>query len=623
MDRESPVKMDGSLREWPARAAAKKVVSGDASKTSFAVALQYDDAHLYVGGEVGDSGFVRSARFADTEDHAVLSIAFPVGNGAALAAYDVALFPGEPGETTGVVRFASGARRGHDVPGARIIEAPAAAGYTFEVEIPWSAFPEGHTTRVGLRGSVRYIDSDGPNSVRAVVASGDGDAAHAASLAPILTEPEQAVVEGLLVPKGLLGAAPRFDLVADVAGDAMKERITVYDQFLVICGPHYRAGTQFFFRDLGGELVSLDVREITGRPKDDLILQRKVELGGSTRQTFEVWSVIGKGDEPTTTFGHEIAVVSGSNHVDNTVHVSGHDIEVATEPAVGWDVTSYKEPTRTDADPVLLPWGGVKSQVFRFDGAKFAKVKEVTQQPAPGAPGAPSPPDTFKSTLAEAREAEPATPDVTKGKDLSKDVFAQYRQDHGVPASLKPRVDVQVNASGDARPERVVLIGRDIVVLGPGFKNGTGYATLTLSQFANDDDVKDLSVRDLTGDGAADLVVRGVRRINAAGSHEPVETESIFVYELDSEAITRVFAIETGREQRRKRVQGLVQFVPSDDHKSFEIDVRPGIARGWTKKTYPWSQEQPGGQIEPLLLPWGGIESLRYAWDGAKFSQKQ
>ena len=102
----------------------------------------------------------------------------------------------------------------------------------------------------------------------------------------------------------------------------------------------------------------------------------------------------------------------------------------------------------------------------------------------------------------------------------------------------------------------------------------------------------------------------------------PVETDSIFVYEVEPDAITRIFAIETGREQRRKRIQGLVQFVPADDHKSFEIDVRPGIARGWTKRTYPWAQEQPGGQVEPLLLPWGGITSLRYAWDGAKFAVK-
>jgi hypothetical protein len=623
MDKDAPVKMDGSLQEWPPRAAAKTVVKGDPSKTAFAVALGYDDAKIYVGGDVGDATFVRTPRFADTEDHAVLTLAFPVGN--ALATYEVALFAGEPGESAGVVRFASGARRGREVPGAKIVEAPATGGYTFEAAIPWSAFPEGHTTRVGLRGSVHYIDSDGGNAVRAVVSTANGDAAHAADLPPLLTEPEQAVVDGLLVPKAMLGTVPRFDVVADIAGDGMKERITVYDRILTICGPHYRGGTQYFFRDLGADLVGLDARELTGRAKADLVVRRKFDGDGVTRQWFEVWSVMGKSDEPQAVFGHEIAIASSGKHVDNSVHVKGRDIEVATEPAVGWDVASFKEPYATDVDPVLLPWGGVKSQIYRFDGSRFAKVREVTQTPAPGAappPAAPSSPDSYGSVLAQARAAEPATPTVTKGKDLAKDVFTLYKQEHGVAANAKPKVDLQVNVDGDAQAERVVLMGRDIVVFGPGFKGGTGYSVLSMSQFASDDDVKDMSARDVTGDGNADLVVRGVRRVSAAGSRLPVETDSIFIYEVDGESITRIFAIETGREQRRKRVQGLVQFVPADDHKSFEIDVRPGIARGWTKRTYPWAQEQPGGQVEPLLLPWGGIESLRYAWDGTKFSVK-
>lgn len=621
-DKDTPVKLDGSLREWPARTAAKKVIRGDASKTALAVALMYDDTHVYVGAEIGDAGFVRSSHFADTEDHAVLTLAFPVG-ASSLAAYDVGLFAGEPGESAGIVRFASGARKGQLVPGAKIVEAPAPGGYSFEAAIPWSAFPEGRLTRVGLRGAVRYYDSDGPGSVKAVLATGDGDAQHAADLNPLPTESEEALVEGLLVPKGLLGNAPKFDFVADVAGDAMKERVSVYDHYVTICGPHYHGG-QFFFRDVNGEVVSLDARPITGRAKEDLVLQRKIEMGDGTRRWFEVWSILPSSDEPQTTFAHEIAVASGQSHVDDAVHVAGHDIEIATDTATGWDVSTYKEPTITDVEPVLLPWGGIKSQVYRFDGAKFAKVKEVTQTPAPGAVGAATPPDTFGNTLARARAEEPATPVVSKGKDLSNDVFAQYKHDHGIPDGATPRVDLQVNVGGDdAKPERVVLMGRDVVVLGPGFKGGTSYAVITLSQFARDEDVKDLSARDLTGDGNADIVVRGVRHVTAAGSRDPVESEVMLVYQLDgSDQITRIFAIETGREQKRKRVQGLVQFVPTDDHKSFEIDVRPGLARGWTKKSYPWSQEQPGGQVEPLLLPWGGIPNLRYAWDGSKFAAK-
>jgi hypothetical protein len=43
---------------------------------------------------------------------------------------------------------------------------------------------------------------------------------------------------------------------------------------------------------------------------------------------------------------------------------------------------------------------------------------------------------------------------------------------------------------------------------------------------------------------------------------------------------------------------------------------------GWNEQSYPWSQEQPGtGALEPLLLPWGGIASLRYTWNGTLFAK--
>jgi hypothetical protein len=184
---------------------------------------------------------------------------------------------------------------------------------------------------------------------------------------------------------------------------------------------------------------------------------------------------------------------------------------------------------------------------------------------------------------------------------------------------------LQVQVTGDARPERVLLVGRDIVVLGPGIKNGTGYTFTTLLQFTDASDVKDMSARDLTGDGAADLVVRGVRHLTGTDgttSHAraQVDVEVMFVYEVKEDAITRVFGIETAREHKGKRVQGLVQFVPAPGGKAFDILSAPGRATGWNAKTYPWAQDQPGeGSLEPLLLPWGGIASVRYSWNGSQF----
>lgn len=113
--------------------------------------------------------------------------------------------------------------------------------------------------------------------------------------------------------------------------------------------------------------------------------------------------------------------------------------------------------------------------------------------------------------------------------------------------------------------------------------------------------------------------MRGVRHV-ATPAGENVSVECLFIYQLKGGNIARVFAVETGREVSGKRIQGLVQFVPAKGGKGFDVDVRPGVARGWNEKTYPWPQDKPGGSVEPLLLPWGGVPSLRYTWNGTQFA---
>ncbi len=406
----------------------------------------------------------------------------------------------------------------------------------------------------------------------------------------------------------------------------MKERIAVWGSYLTLCGPGYRGGKEYFFRDLGGELVRLEARDVTGRGKDDLVVRRRLTVEGSTRDWFEVLSVL-KGDEPSTTFAHEIVVAKDGKRVSNALHLGAKQIDVSVEPASGWDVSTYREPPVDGVEPILLPWGPTRAQTYRFDGALFTKSHEDRQTPAPGSPPPGSPGGIAPSLPFR---SEPATPPVVatlpltvRTGDLAAQVFAQYRRDQGVSPDVRPKVDVQVDVDGDGRPERVVLIGRDIVVSGPGFKGGNQYAFLTLSQFDSGSDVHDMSARDLTGDGAADLVVRGTRHVTVAGFGLPLELDATFVYQVKAGAIVRIFAIETGRTQSGRRAQGQVQFVPAKDGRGFEIDVRPGRVTGWTSKTYPWAQDQPGsGVLEPLLLPWGGIPALRYGWNGSAFTRQ-
>ena len=602
LEKDKPVKLDGVLNEWPAPAKATLVVKGSGAKTTMAIALQYDDARLYVGADIADPTFVAG------KSHASIVLAIPQPGGS-YAAYDLAFFAGKPGESEGSVRYGK-----HGVvPGAKIVEAPSGAGYSFEASVPWSALPEARTTRVGIRGVARYFDGEN------VVATGPGDARHPTSMAWVPSEPELALIEQLLTPKGLAKRAPDAEVVADLTGDGIRERVAVWEHYLTICGTSYLGGTGFFYRDFAGEIVKLEVRDVTGRGKADVIVRRRASVGDGTREYLEILSALSATEEPRVTFAHEIAVRQSDKHVDDAVRIARGEVEVSAQPSTTWDALSYQEPIASDVEPILLPWGSVKSETWRWDGSRFAKAGQVGQrETSASSPGGSRAPGSAEPARFE-RPPEPPTPKVGRGGDLSAAVLDLYRKDRGVP-DVAPKVDLKVQVVGDARPERVLLIGRDVVVFGPGFKGGRSYAYITLSQFADAADVTDLSARDLTGDGAADLVVRGVRRNSASGGE--VDSEVMLVYRVDSDAITRVFAIETAREQSGKRAQGLVQFIPAPGAKSFDLLAAPGRVSGWTERTFPWAQETPGGaDVEPLLLPWGGIRSVRYRWNGTQFAK--
>lgn len=615
VEKGQAVKLDGMLKEWPARVAAKESLSGKTDGLGLAVAVQYDDAKLYVAAEVTDAKLARTSKRGAGDDHVSFTLAFPSGRGA-LKAYEIGFFAGKPGETPGAVKWLAGPSKGQDVPGAKIVEMDTKGGFSFEAAVPWATFAEARTMRVGLRGALRYHDGDGSQS-SGVLGTGAGSVDKPSDLPALPTGPEQAVVDGLLGPKNLAGTAPKIDVYADLTGDERRERISVFGKFFTICGPGYRGGKQFFWREVAGELATFETRELTGRGKDDMVVRRRITNAGVVHEMLEVWSVP-TGDEPVTVFSQEIAIVdhAGKRKVTNAVRISAKEVEVSVEPAVGWDAASFKEPLASVEEGLLLPWGSVKSRTFRLEKGKFAKASEVAQTPA-NAPAGTS----GGGSSGPALPRDVPTPPVAKASDLGKQVMDAYYRDQGVAAGTKPRFDIEVNVDGDTRPERVALVGRDIVVLGPGYKGGTGYARMSLSQFTDDKDITELTARDVTGNGGAEIIVRGVRHVTTP-SGDRVDVEGLFIYTAGGGTIARVFSVETGREQAGKRVQGLVQFIPAKGGKGFDIDVRPGVARGWTKETYPWPQDKPGGTMEPLLLPWGGIPNLRYTWNGSEYAAK-
>ncbi|HEX6764433.1 MAG TPA: hypothetical protein VF103_03125, partial [Polyangiaceae bacterium] len=94
---------------------------------------------------------------------------------------------------------------------------------------------------------------------------------------------------------------------------------------------------------------------------------------------------------------------------------------------------------------------------------------------------------------------------------------------------------------------------------------------------------------------------------------------ALFVYSVQGDAVTRVFAAETGRAVDKDRVLGAVAFVPGEKG-ALRIELRPGKAVGWTEKTYPFPEDTTtAGGLEPLLLPWSEAGARRYKWTGSAF----
>ena len=601
-----PVKLDGLVREWQLLSPAKVLSDPAPQGLGFQTAVQYDDNKLYLAADVDDPAFERTGKFSEKEDHVAFSLAFPTPGG--FVAYEVGLFAGKPGESAGAVRWLSGPKKGRDVSGAKIVEAPKDGGYTFEAVVPWSAFPEAAKTRLGLRGAVRLVDSTG------TVATGKGSAADVKSLPQLLTEPEVGLVEGFLQQKGLSENAPSLDVLADVAGDSDKERIAVYGSFVTVVGHHYRGGKEFFFRDVGGEVKSLEAGSVISKGKDDVVLAHRVKHPNGIAEVLEIWAW--NGDQPETLFAQEVAILAGNKSVKNTVSVKPGLVELATAEAVGFDARTYKPVVIANVSPILLPWGAVKSRTLKATDGHFVTSNEVAQTPAPGAEGVTQVTSTGAPPPSTPRDLP--SPTVKSASTLAEDQLAQFKKEHGVAASTGPKVNLEVNLAEDARPERAVLFGRDLAVFGPGFRGGKGYVFAKLEAFSKDEDVGEITAKDLTGDGRAELLVRGTRRQGTGA--EAIASDLTIVYQATPEGMRRVFAVETAREQNGKRVQGLVQFVPSSKGGGFEIDVRPGTAKGFSAKDYPWKEDEPGGTIEPLLLPWGATKALRYRFDGNKFA---
>ncbi|MEO7032337.1 MAG: sugar-binding protein [Polyangiaceae bacterium] len=606
------VRIDGDLREWPNKMTELgDTLSGSAAGLRAAVTVGYDDTSLYVVLKITDKHIVRTAAAGPNEDHAALLLAFPHGRD--FNTYELELYPGSPGKVAGVVKL-----KGATVSGAKIVEAPREGGLNVEAQIPWSAFPDAAKVRVGLRAAVTYTNADG-GSVSGIISTAPGRSGRA--LPPFLLEAEDGLETQLLRPKGLSNASR--EAYGNVSGDGMYERVAVFGDSLAIVGPHFRGGKEFYFADLGVKgpsmVTHLELVDFDGDGHDEIVIEKRIGAPDKYREIVTVTKV-GNDDTPYQAFAQEVGIKTVDGKIENHVSYKDGAIEISQGESEGFDPATYAEVTPSDMGSALLPWESVGSRTFKWTGKGFEQAGETPFTPKGGSGPSKTAKSGKRGRKSPAKSDEPPAPPAPRAPtsdELLDRVYALYRKDRG--ATGKPSFDFVTDVAGDRGPERVLVHGRDLVVFGKGFRGGLSYAFITIGA-SDPKDIVDVTARDLTGDGKAEIIVRAVLHAKASKAlgGDTVERRAVMVYGVKDDTIVRVFAAETSRAVGDKQILGAVAFEPGK--RGLDIELRPSRALGWTQQNYPFPADTTtAGGLEPLLLPWGDSLKRSYRYNGTSY----
>jgi len=648
------IRLDGQPKELPGDwTSLETTISGKARKkgTSFAQgAIVYDEANLYVAMRLEDDKLVRTASAGPNEDHATLSIAFPL-KAHSYHTYQVELYPGLPGKLPGVVKIGDS-----KVTGSELVEAPDGEGLTFEAKIPWSAFAESSRIRVGMRASLRYTDYTAPGHAGAIVAT--SAAREGGAMPALLTESEYPLITGMLREKGI-GAEPAREAFGNVGGDSNWERVALFEKYVVILGAKFHAGKEFVMTELSVSRAKavqrMELVDFDGDGASEVLLVYRVGSSDDYREVLQVLKV--KADESLSSpFVHEVGIKTSAGELHNEVRVvqkgGKAQLEIAQGDCDGFEKESYSEPKPSDMGPALLPWDAVKDQTYAWDSNGMQKVAETKQTPKVGGKSG----NKVASSRASRRtpsgdgdaassvgRAAPPPPRPPSGDELLEQVYALYRKDRGVK-SKQPRFDFVTDVAASGANERVLVHDRDIVCFGKAFRDGASYVYTSIG-VAAPEDIIDLTARDLTGDAKAEILVRAIMHARSSldsdkkadskperksskksdkKGHEKADEKSVdrlvfMVFQVKEDGIKRIFAAETGRALDGNLLLGGMRFVESGQ--GLDIELLAGRAHGFTKSTYPFPEDSSSaGGFEPLSLPWGRLGARRFRFDGARYS---
>lgn len=604
------VRVDGMLREWGG--VPKKSV-GRGTDASMRYAIAYDTRGLYVAASVADDRVVRSSSPGRKEDAIVLTLALPGRRG--LRGVELWLYPGVAGRARAVAARSAVGGRPRPISGAQVVEGPRrrGPGYDLEAFIPWKAIPGASRWERGHAAiRLRDVDREAHPKVEAEPASAEVNPRALDRLPSLIVAGSSSeLLARFLAHKNLAGLRPRADLSGNVAGDRRKERVVVVDKYVLVMGPGFRKGKSYDYLKLpvgsASDVRKARLRDLTGDGHQEVLLLLRQ---GNEQGSRDLWMVFDVGDDGIAPeWGAEVRKETGEGVVQARFAVQGGrrgppTLRLRVGKARGLSADNYQEAPARDVAPILLPWGKVLERRYQYRNGRFGVIDE--KENPDYEPPRPKRAERRSRPAPRRRASRPAAPSIDQ-------LIGAVKKKLGIAARASGRFEHTVNVAEDDRPERLVVFGKVLVVVGPGFRGGQGYFVQELP-VVDAKDVLRVKPVDLTGDGRREVLMRIRQRFD-----EGVAREVLMAYCFHDGGFHRILSVEVARQQEGREVRNGVRLVR--DGKRYDIVVTPGRARGWDASSWSFRDGKGDDGVEPLLLPWRD-RPVRYGYVGEGIGRK-
>lgn len=256
---------------------------------------------------------------------------------------------------------------------------------------------------------------------------------------------------------------------------------------------------------------------------------------------------------------------------------------------------SVVEGPRTDGKPgyvleAFVPWTLIEGAEIWEQGRAGLRLENQD----PGAARA--------SVLATSQAKPPELPRIALGEG-HKDFLGSFLANQNL-VGVEPRFDFRGNVSGNATPERVVIIDKFALVYGPGYQNGESFGFLTLPVGGVGGGIKQAELSDLDGDGVSELLLT-LRQSNAQGARDVW-----MVYSFAESQPRALGGVELRKEASSGFIENSLKIERGKGKTPPHVVLKLERSQNISADNY---REASATDVQPILLPWGDVTARSYA----------